>query len=68
MSELHELQERYRLATDRVRQAILIDDDMEDYEDALAEQDALADLIQEEMDGEEVDCDERRIDTSGDQE
>lgn len=61
MSEMHELQERLREVTDRVRVAILVDDDMEDYEDALAEQDALKDLIQE---FEEVECDECRIDTS----
>lgn len=63
MIELTELQERLRTATDRVRAAILVDDDMEDYEDALTEQDALQDLIQEFEQG-EVECDECRIDTS----
>lgn len=61
MSDLTELQERLREVTDRVRVAILVDDDLEDYEDALTEQDALQDLIQE---FEEVECDECRIDTS----
>lgn len=63
MSDLTELQERLREVTDRVRVAILVDDDMEDYEDALTEQDALQDLIQEFEQG-EVECDECRIDTS----
>jgi hypothetical protein len=67
MIELTELQERLRTATDRVRAAILVDDDMEDYEDALAEQDALKDLIQEfeDAEGEECDTDVCRVDTSG---
>lgn len=60
MSELHDLQERLREVTDRVRVAILIDDDLEAYEDALTEQDALQDLIQE-FEQEEVECDECRI-------
>ena len=47
MSELHELQERLRMVTDRVRVSILVDDDMEDYEDASAEQDAINDMIRE---------------------
>ena len=63
MSDLTELQERHRVVTDRVRVAILIDDDLEDYEDALTEQDALQDLIQE-FEQEEAECDECRIDTS----
>ena len=63
MSDLTELQERLRVVTDRVRVAILIDDDLEDYEDALTEQDALQDLIQE-FEQEEAECDECRIDTS----
>lgn len=60
MSDLTELQERLRVVTDRVRVAILVDDDLEDYEDALTEQDALQDLIQE-FEQEEVECDECRI-------
>jgi len=47
MSELHDLQERLREVTDRVRVSILVDDDMEDYEDALSEQDAINDMIRE---------------------
>ena len=47
MSELHDLQERLRVVTDRVRKSMMIDEDMEDYEDALSEQDALYDMIRE---------------------
>ena len=47
MTELHDLQERLRAVTDRVRVSILVDDDMEDYEDALSEQDAINDMIRE---------------------
>ena len=47
MSELHDLQERLRVVTDRVRKSMMIDEDMEDYEDALSEQDALYDVIRE---------------------
>lgn len=64
MSELHDLQERLREVTDRVRVAILVDDDMEDYEDALTEQDALQDLIQE-FSEEEGECNECRINPAG---
>ena len=64
MSELDVLKEELRAVTDRVRVAILVDDDMEDYEDALAEQDAIQDMIREAEEGDE--CDECRINTSGD--
>ena len=52
MSELDALKEELRTVTDRVRVAMLIDDDMEAYQDAEAEQDALNDLIQEFEDAE----------------
>lgn len=69
MSELHDLQEQLREATDRVRAAILVDDDMEEYEDAQAEQDALQDLIQEYEDAEiGGEGDERRVEPAGDPE
>ena len=65
MSDLTELQERLREVTDRVRVAILVDDDMEDYEDAMTEQDALQDLIQE-FSEEEGECNECRIGAASD--
>ena len=57
MCELDELKERLRAATDRVRAAILVNDDMEAYNDALAEQDALQDMIQELEDSERGEAD-----------
>ena len=66
MSELDALKEELRTVTDRVRVAMLVDDDMEDYEDALAEQDALQDIIREAEEGDE--CDECRIESAGGEE
>ena len=57
MTELHDLQERLREVTDRVRVSILVDDDMEDYEDALSEQDAINDMIREMQEDEDGDPD-----------
>ena len=70
MSELDLLKEELRTVTDRVRVAMLVDDDMEDYEDALAEQDALQDLMQEFEDAEKEggECDECRIESAGGEE